>query len=198
MANPSPYLHIQDPRNGPVHSTVEGPPKTDTDDHDMFLQNGHQPDVNHAESYHAVSRNYGHWAQYRDTASYQGPPMPPPAASASAELDGQYPYHGSPDIDYPRNCQDNACGPHPPSPAHVIDIPNGAVRDCAPLLTDFANSFTQNVPDSTPSGTLAMESLKRLADRYLHDPGSRIETLRMGLSPSGGRLRVIIEFDMDV
>ncbi len=43
-----------------------------------------------------------------------------------------------------------------------------------------------------------MEGLKRLADRYLHDPGSRIDTLRMGLSPSGGRLRVTITFDIDV
>jgi len=43
-----------------------------------------------------------------------------------------------------------------------------------------------------------MESLIRLADRYLHDPGSRIDTLRMGLSPSGGRLRVTIVFDIDV
>jgi hypothetical protein len=43
-----------------------------------------------------------------------------------------------------------------------------------------------------------MESLKRLADRYLHDPGSRIDTLHMGLSPSGGRLRVTIVFDIDV
>jgi len=43
-----------------------------------------------------------------------------------------------------------------------------------------------------------MESLKRFADRYLHDPGSRTDTLCMGLSPSGGRLRVTITFDIDV
>ena len=58
--------------------------------------------------------------------------------------------------------------------------------------------FDMDVPDSPPAGTLAMESLKRLADRYLHDPGSRIETLRVGLSPSGGQLKVTIVFDMDV
>jgi len=64
-------------------------------------------------------------------------------------------------------------------------------------MPDLANS-SQNVPGSPPGGTLAMENLKRLADRYLHDPGSRIDTLRLGLSPSGGRLRVMIVFDMDV
>ena len=78
------------------------------------------------------------------------------------------------------------------------DIPNSGVRDRAPLMLDSADSFSQSVPDPPPSGTSAMESLKHLADRYLHDPSSRIDTLRMGLSPSGGRLRVTIVFDIDV
>ena len=65
-------------------------------------------------------------------------------------------------------------------------------------MPDFVDPISQSVPDPPPSGTLAMESLRRLADRYLHDPGSRIDTLRMGLSPSSGRLRVMIVFDMDV
>ena len=78
------------------------------------------------------------------------------------------------------------------------DLTNGDVRDYAPLMPDIADPISQSVPDSSPSGTLAMESLRRLADRYLHDPGSRIDTLRMGLSPSSGRLRVMIVFDIDV
>jgi len=65
-------------------------------------------------------------------------------------------------------------------------------------MPDFANSLSQSVPGPPPSGTSATESLIRLADRYLHDPGSRIDTLRMGLSPSGGRLKVTIVFDIDV
>jgi len=196
MANSSSFLHIQDPRNGSGQSSMEVLPQTDSDD-GMLLQNGYRLDVNHAESYHGVGFNYGHWAQpeYCHNASYQGLPRPPPAASV--DLDGQYSYHGSPNIDYPRNGQNNlnnVCGPHPPPP----DVPNGGVGDRAPIMTEFADPLSQSVPDSSSSGTLAMESLKRLADRYLHDPGSRIETLHMGLSPSGGRLRVTIVFDMDV
>jgi hypothetical protein len=45
---------------------------------------------------------------------------------------------------------------------------------------------------------LAMESLKRLAERYVQDPGSQVDTLRMGMSPSGGRLRVMIVLDIDI
>src|ERR1700761_5001036 len=65
-------------------------------------------------------------------------------------------------------------------------------------MTNSADPFSRSVPDSPPSGALAMESIKRLADRYLHEPSSLIETLRVELSPSGGRLRVTIVFDMDV
>jgi hypothetical protein len=43
-----------------------------------------------------------------------------------------------------------------------------------------------------------METLKCLADLYLHDPRSHIDTLRMGLSPSGGWVRVTIVIDIDV
>ena len=64
-------------------------------------------------------------------------------------------------------------------------------------MPDFADPISQSVPDSPPSESVAMESLRRLADRYLHDPGSHIDTLRMGLSPSSGRLRVMIVFDID-
>lgn len=78
------------------------------------------------------------------------------------------------------------------------DIPNGGVSDPTLLIPDLANSASHSVHNPQPSGELAMESLRHLADRYLHDPGSRIDTLRMGLSPSGGRLRVMIVFDIDV
>ena len=42
-----------------------------------------------------------------------------------------------------------------------------------------------------------MEDLKRLAIRYLHNPDSRVDTLRMGLSPSGGRFMVMILLEVD-
>ncbi len=66
-------------------------------------------------------------------------------------------------------------------------------------MPDVADPFSRSVPaEFTPSRMLAMERLKGLADLYLHDPGSRVGALRMGLSPSGGRLRVMIVLDIDV
>jgi len=76
------------------------------------------------------------------------------------------------------------------------DIPNGEVRFCPPPMSDVADPFSRSVPESAPLGVSAVEGLKRLADRYLHDPGSQVDTLRMGLSPSG-RLRVMIVVDID-
>lgn len=55
-----------------------------------------------------------------------------------------------------------------------------------------------NVPNSNPSRILATEDLKRLMSRYLDDPGSRIDTFRVGLSPSGSRLRVMVTLDIDI
>lgn len=55
-----------------------------------------------------------------------------------------------------------------------------------------------DVPESAPSGMLATECLKRLANRYLQDPGSRVDTVRVGLSPSRGRLSVMIMLDIDI
>ncbi len=42
-----------------------------------------------------------------------------------------------------------------------------------------------------------MEDLKRLANRYLDNPDSRVDMLRMGLSPSGGRFMVMILLEVD-
>jgi hypothetical protein len=142
-------------------------------------------------------------------------------------LEGQYTYHKKPNFNHfpPEHDQDNPVASilgrsspmeyHPPARVssslvwftHLLivtvytpqDIPDDGVQDRTPLIMpDFANPFSQTVPGSELPGTLAMESLKRLADRYLHDPGSRIDTLRLGLSPSSGRLRVTIMFDIDV
>src|SRR6266702_2302149 len=80
------------------------------------------------------------------------------------------------------------------------DIPNDGVRDRSPPMPDVADAFSRSVPESAPStGRMsAMEGLKRLADCYLHDPGSQVDTLRMGPSPSDGQLRVVIILDIDV
>jgi len=79
------------------------------------------------------------------------------------------------------------------------DLPiNGVSRDRPPPMPDVVDAFSRSVPESAPSGMSATESLKRLADRYLHDPGSQVDTLRMGLSPSSGRLRVMIMLEIDI
>ena len=44
----------------------------------------------------------------------------------------------------------------------------------------------------------ATEDLKRLISRYLDDPDSRVDTFRVGLNPSGSRLRVMVMLDIDV
>ena len=64
-------------------------------------------------------------------------------------------------------------------------------------MPDIAEPFSQNVPINSDSRTSAMEDLKRLAIRYLHNPDSRVDMLRMGLSPSGGRFMVMILLEVD-
>jgi hypothetical protein len=94
MANPSSFLHIQNPRNAPVqsvevsvlplrplglrsHITFQVPNQTDCDDGvlGVLLQDGHQP-----ESYHSVN---GHWAQYCDNVTYQAQDQVPPPSPAA-------------------------------------------------------------------------------------------------------------------
>jgi hypothetical protein len=169
--------------------------------------NLNRPDVNNADPYQNVNYNYEHGALSCDNTSYE---CSPPIALPAVHLERQYTYHKKPNFDHfpPEHDQDKldnpvASGHGRPSPmgyhSPAQDLPNGDVQDRTPLIMpDFADSFSQTVPGSGLPGTLARESLKRLADRYLHDPGSRIDTLRLGLSPSGGRLRVTIMFDIDV
>jgi hypothetical protein len=138
-------------------------------------------------------------------------------------LQGQYAYQGNPNAGYapPGNPQQAqyAAVPGPPSmeyyipPAHVCTythsfssrivpdrgctqgVPNG-VPAPSTALPDIAEPFPRNVPNSD-SRTSPMEDLKRLAIRYLHNPDSRVDTLRMGLSPSGGRFMVMILLEVD-
>ncbi|KAN0134415.1 hypothetical protein V8E53_007913 [Lactarius tabidus] len=188
------------PQNYPTQN-VEVPPQTNG----MPPYNVNRPDVNYANPYQNMNYNYEHWALGRDNgALYEcSPPLAPPAV----HLEGQYTYHKKPNFDHfpPEHDQDNpvasVLGRPSPMEYHpsARDIPDDGAQDRTPLIMpDFANPFSQTVPGSELPGTLAMESLKRLADRYLHDPGSRIDTLRLGLSPSSGRLRVTIMFDIDV
>ena len=79
------------------------------------------------------------------------------------------------------------------------DIPGAEVIDYSlPPTLDVTDAFSRSVPESVPSEISAKECLKRLADRYLNDPGSQVDTLRMGPSPSEGRLKVMIVLHIDI
>lgn len=79
------------------------------------------------------------------------------------------------------------------------DIPDAEVIDYSlPPTLDVTDAFSRSVPESVPSEISAKECLKRLADRYLNDPGSQVDTLRMGPSPSEGRLKVMIVLHIDI
>jgi hypothetical protein len=78
------------------------------------------------------------------------------------------------------------------------DVLNDGLRVRLSLTPDVAAPPSSRVLESVPSRMLAMESLKSLAERYVQDPGSQVDTLRMGMSPSGGRLRVVIVLDIDI
>lgn len=176
-----------------------------TSNHDNVPQlNGHQPDANFSAAYNGQNyADYGPGAQYRDDLDrgnlwYERPP--PPAAS----LEGQYTHEQNPNIGYPPpgNGEHMFAAPDPPRgehympPAHVL--PNNGVRGRPPPMPGVANPLSLNAPNSDPSRVSATEDLKRLISRYLDNPDSRVDTFRVGLSPSGSRLRVMIMLDIDI
>ena len=78
----------------------------------MLLQNGSQPDINQAESYHSMNYDYGHRAQYCDNGSCQAPPpaaevghrigkqlIPVLTPAPLKNLGTQCAYHRNPNID---------------------------------------------------------------------------------------------------
>lgn len=177
---------------------AEPTPSTSINDGTPWLT-AHQPDTNYVGADHGP--NYAVYGRHRydpyHDNLWHGPEGPPSAVN----LERQYAYQTNPNIDYltPGNAQHLLV---PPGPSHNIppahDIPNGVVRDRSAPLPDVTDTFSRSVPESVSSGVSAKECLKRLADRYLNDPGSQVDTLRMGLTPSGGRLRVMIVLDIDI
>jgi hypothetical protein len=96
---------------------------------------------------------------------------------------------------------------HTPSPlvhtAYVVServctqgISNGGQAPPT-AVPDVADPFSQNVPNSDHSRMPAMGDLRRLAYRYLHNPDSRVDTLRIWLNPSGHRFMVMILLEVD-
>jgi len=173
--------------------SAELPPPTSNIDGMPWLI-AHQPGANYAAADHGS--NYG---QHRDNLW--------PNSSPTANLEREYFYETNTNIGHPtpspRNAQ-HVLGPPGPSrveydipPAH--DIPDAEVIDyLPPPMLGVTDAFSRSVRESAPSGMSAKECLRRLADRYLNDPGSQVDTLRMGLSPSEGRLKVIIVLDIDI
>jgi len=198
MPNESPFPYAPRPQNCPQQSAEAHPPTGTYGD--VPWPNGHQPGVNYARPYHGRNdANYGDWTQYHDNMWNEGPPRP------SANLERQYAYQGNPNVGYapPWNAQHYLATPGPPPVEYYIpqayDIPNGGVRDHAPptAMPDVAEPFSRDIPNSDPSRTSAMEDLNRLANRYLHNPGSRVVALRMGPSPSRSRFMVMILLEVD-
>ena len=84
-----------------------------------------------------------------------------------------------------------------PDRVRAQGIPNGGREAPPTAMPDIADPFSRNPLNSDTYRTPAREDLKRLATRYLCNPDSRVDTLRMGLSPSGGRFMVMIVLEVD-
>ncbi|KAH8992380.1 hypothetical protein EDB92DRAFT_563502 [Lactarius akahatsu] len=219
MPNDSSFLYAPCCQNDPLRS-VHPPSGTHGN---VPRPNGHQPGVNYAGPYHSGNdANFGDWGpQYHDNVWNEGPPPP------STNSEGQYAYQGSPNVDYapPGSAQHHFAAPGPllleyhMPPAYVrtlslsftlcsrrVCMVSNRVRTQgipndghAPRIAmpDVADPFSRNIPNPDPSRTSAVEDLKRLANRYLHNPDSLVDTLRVGLSPSGGRFTVMILLEVD-
>lgn len=61
---------------------------------------------------------------------------------------------------------------------------------------DPAQVFTDEWPNQVPiPNEQAREVLRRLANRYLHQPGSQVEMVRMEPGPAGG-IQVVITLEL--
>ncbi|KAN0134410.1 hypothetical protein V8E53_007908 [Lactarius tabidus] len=197
MPNESPFPYTPRPENGPLpRAEVHLPAYTHGN---VPLQSGRQPSANHGGPYQGRNdTNYVNWAQYHYNGWNEGP------TPQSANLEGQYAYQGNRNAGYaptgnPQQVRYPA-DPGPPSmeyptpPTHGISNGGQAPPTAVP---DVADPFSQNVPNSDHSRMPAMGDLRRLAYRYLHNPDSRVDTLRIWLNPSGHRFMVMILLEVD-
>jgi hypothetical protein len=56
---------------------------------------------------------------------------------------------------------------------------------------------SQGIPGPVLPGMSAGEELRRLANRYLHDPDSRIDRVRVRRSRQSGKVKVMILLELD-
>jgi len=78
----------------------------------------------------------------------------------------------------------------------IIDVPNGGPPSQVPVPYNVAGPFRGN-PSIVYSGVPVTEDLKSLASRYLHNPGSNVDKLRIRRSRSG-TVKVLIFLDIPV
>lgn len=187
ISSPS-NLHSQ---NDPLQSAEVYPP---TGTHiNVPWPNGHQPGVNAGHYHGRNDTSYGNWSQHHNNVWNEGPA--PPSV-------GPYAYQGNPNNAYtpPENAQHYLATPGPPHVGYYIPPAHG-VQNVGPpppaAMPDIADPFSENVPNNDHSRTSAMANLKRLANRYLHNPDSQVDTLRVGLSSSGRRFVVMILLEVD-
>ncbi|KAF8258955.1 hypothetical protein EI94DRAFT_1814255 [Lactarius quietus] len=186
MPNETPSPYTPRPQNHPQQG-AEVYPLTGTHGN-VPWQNGHQTGVNYAHGRNDAS--YGDWAQYHSYAWNES--LAPPSV-------GQYAY---PNHSYapPGHAPHYLAASGPPPVGYYIPPAHGIPNNAPPTaIPHAADPISQNVPnsDSGPFRTSAVADLKHLANRYLHNPNSRVDTLRMGSSPSGRRFLVMILLEVD-
>ncbi|KAH9958889.1 hypothetical protein BGW80DRAFT_1372312 [Lactifluus volemus] len=81
-------------------------------------------------------------------------------------------------------------------PDHPHEIPNGVSIWHARQPPNVANLF-QGLPGPVPPGISAEKELKQLASRYLRDPDSHVDRVRVRCSRCSGKVKVMILLELD-
>ncbi|KAH9957540.1 hypothetical protein BGW80DRAFT_1565286 [Lactifluus volemus] len=76
------------------------------------------------------------------------------------------------------------------------EILNDVTIGRAPQLPNVAVPF-QGLPGQVPLGMSFEEELRQLANRYVHDPDSRVDRVRIRRSRRSGKVKVMIVLELD-
>ncbi|KAH9958882.1 hypothetical protein BGW80DRAFT_1564813 [Lactifluus volemus] len=181
----------------PVH-TAKPPPPVSSPDHQLSSDE-RVLNATFTGPYTVGSHpNYGTPSQYTTNVGYDDPSSP----VAGLEERPQYAYQGAPHF------------PPPGTAQHTFDLPiiPGPLRPeyNAPALArpQMLNDGTigqppnvagpsQGVPGPVLHGMSAGEELRQLANRYVHDPDSRVDRVRVRRSRRSGKVKVMILLELD-
>jgi hypothetical protein len=75
-------------------------------------------------------------------------------------------------------------------------MPNDVIIGRAPQLPNVAIPF-QGLPGPVPPGISTEGELRQLANRYLHDPDSRVDKVCVRHSRRSGKVKVMILLELD-